>query len=184
MSFLQRFRPDFLATLFSFAKKRNISVLKFWSMDIQQNCRLPLSEIATGKCRNLFISWIRGTLGMLLRMNGLTFGARVNVPQNKLISNFIGLFQLPPSSNGCGNHLCSPSKSFSFGYFWGIGLTLETCSKGKNKYLPSCHCELCVHREEETLLHLFFECPFSQACSIYLGIQWDLSQPPLDMMLT
>ncbi|KAF8671047.1 hypothetical protein HU200_050326 [Digitaria exilis] len=30
---------------------------------------------------------------------------------------------------------------------------------------------------------MFFDCPFSQACWIYLGIKWDLSLQPLDMII-
>lgn len=32
-------------------------------------------------------------------------------------------------------------------------------------------------------MHLFFDCPFSQACWIFLGVQWDLALPPLDMII-
>ncbi|KAF8752424.1 hypothetical protein HU200_011966 [Digitaria exilis] len=50
-------------------------------------------------------------------------------------------------------------------------------------HLPSYHCVVCVP-EEETILHLFFDFPFSQACWVFLGIQWNLNLPPLDMILS
>lgn len=50
-------------------------------------------------------------------------------------------------------------------------------------HLPSYHCVLYVQQEEESLMHMFFECPFSQACWIYLGVRWDLNLPPLDIVI-
>ncbi|KAF8699720.1 hypothetical protein HU200_034672 [Digitaria exilis] len=42
-------------------------------------------------------------------------------------------------------------------------------------HLESYRCVLCVEDVDEDILHLFFQCPFSQACWIYLGIEWDTS---------
>jgi len=44
-------------------------------------------------------------------------------------------------------------------------------------------CVLCVNGPEETNQHLFFACPFSTACWNLIGIQWDFSLPPLDMII-
>ncbi|KAF8661801.1 hypothetical protein HU200_056756 [Digitaria exilis] len=40
-------------------------------------------------------------------------------------------------------------------------------------HLDTYVCVCCVDHIEEDIIHLFFECPFSQACWIYLGIEWD-----------
>lgn len=48
-------------------------------------------------------------------------------------------------------------------------------------YLDSYDCVQCVEHVEETRWHLFFECPFSQACWIFLGINWDTDLEPLEM---
>ncbi|RCV12993.1 hypothetical protein SETIT_2G311300v2 [Setaria italica] len=45
------------------------------------------------------------------------------------------------------------------------------------------NCVQCIENCEETLSHLFFECPISQACWIFLGINWDVNLPPLDMII-
>jgi hypothetical protein len=45
----------------------------------------------------------------------------------------------------------------------------------KKMSLPSYTCVLCVENLEEDIRHLFFVCPFSDACWTYLGVQWDLS---------
>ena len=45
----------------------------------------------------------------------------------------------------------------------------------RNMFLPSYFCVLCVENLEEGIRHLFFSCPFSDACWTYLGVHWDLS---------
>ena len=44
-------------------------------------------------------------------------------------------------------------------------------------------CVLCNTNLEETYLHLFFECPFSQECWDNIPINWNLNLPPLDMVI-
>ncbi|KAG2655638.1 hypothetical protein PVAP13_1KG026000 [Panicum virgatum] len=50
-------------------------------------------------------------------------------------------------------------------------------------HLDSYLCVLCVEHVEEDILHLFFRCPFSQACWLFLGIDWDLTLDPYLMFL-
>ncbi|KAF8765338.1 hypothetical protein HU200_008715 [Digitaria exilis] len=50
-------------------------------------------------------------------------------------------------------------------------------------YLDSYLWVQCVEHTEETLSYLFFDCPFSQACWLFLGIHCDLSQDFLHMVL-
>ncbi|KAF8765713.1 hypothetical protein HU200_008216 [Digitaria exilis] len=42
-------------------------------------------------------------------------------------------------------------------------------------HLESYRCVLCVEDVDGDILHLLFQCQFSQACWIYLGIEWDTS---------
>nr|TKW38309.1 hypothetical protein SEVIR_1G106500v2 [Setaria viridis] len=44
------------------------------------------------------------------------------------------------------------------------------------------NCVLCIENDEETLWHLFFDCPFNQACWIFLGINWDTALQPTEMI--
>jgi hypothetical protein len=53
----------------------------------------------------------------------------------------------------------------------------------KNMQLDDYTCVLCNSGHEETSFHLFFECPFSQACWDTIPINWDLNAPPLDMLI-
>jgi hypothetical protein len=42
-------------------------------------------------------------------------------------------------------------------------------------FLDSYFCVMCIENVEDDFWHLFFRCPFSDACLTYLGIQWDSS---------
>ena len=44
------------------------------------------------------------------------------------------------------------------------------------------NCVLCSNNIEETAFHLFFSCPFSQACWQHLGINWDFTMDFFRMM--
>nr|TKW26925.1 hypothetical protein SEVIR_3G223100v2 [Setaria viridis] len=50
-------------------------------------------------------------------------------------------------------------------------------------HLDSYNYVLCVEQVEEVRYHLFFDCPFSQACWIFLGINWDTTLDSLQMIL-
>jgi len=50
-------------------------------------------------------------------------------------------------------------------------------------YLDDHNCAICNTNIEETCMNLFFECPFNLSCWNRIGIHWDLSLPPLDMLI-
>lgn len=52
----------------------------------------------------------------------------------------------------------------------------------KNFHVPSHDCVLCTGQVEETLVHLFFTCPFSQWCWRFLDISWNLTLSVQDMI--
>ena len=48
----------------------------------------------------------------------------------------------------------------------------------------SATCVMCTSGEEETIQHLFFDCPFAKECWAILHFQWDDSLlPPLDRLV-
>jgi hypothetical protein len=71
-------------------------------------------------------------------------------------------------------------------FFW---LLLEDMLNTRNMlrrrhiFLDSYFCPVCIEFVEETISHLFFDCPFSQACWTFLGISWDFDIPFLDMII-
>jgi len=52
-----------------------------------------------------------------------------------------------------------------------------------NLLFNACYSNLNYFTCEETNLHLFFKCPFSQDCWSSIPISWNLNLPPLDMIL-
>jgi hypothetical protein len=41
-------------------------------------------------------------------------------------------------------------------------------------------CVMCSSGEQETIEHLFFDCPFAQECWSMIGVTWDTSLPLMD----
>lgn len=80
-------------------------------------------------------------------------------------------------SNNLGNH------KFFFWHLLRDRLNTRNLLRRKNRNLDDYSCPLCSTGSEETCFHLFFECPFSQQCWTSIPIQWDLSLPPLDMII-
>ena len=50
-------------------------------------------------------------------------------------------------------------------------------------FLEDYSCVLCTTGHEETLFHLFFECPFSISCWNTIPISWNMNLQPLDMVI-
>ena len=71
-------------------------------------------------------------------------------------------------------------------FFWLLlknRLNTRNLLRRKNMYLDDYNCAICNSNVEETCMHLFFECPFSLSCWNHIDIHWDLSLPPLDMLI-
>jgi hypothetical protein len=62
-------------------------------------------------------------------------------------------------------------------------LNTRNLLRRKTMVLPNYNCVLCVSGSEETLVHLFFSCSFSQWCWRFVGINWDLSLMTSDMII-
>jgi hypothetical protein len=77
-------------------------------------------------------------------------------------------------SSGNGNL----AHKISTNFFWLLlrdRLNTKNLLHRKHMVLDSYVCALCVEGLEEDFKHLFFSCPFSDACWTFLGIHWDLS---------
>jgi hypothetical protein len=49
--------------------------------------------------------------------------------------------------------------------------------------IPDYNCVMCNGNSEESLFHLFFDCPFSKSCWNFINIQWDTSLTPQNMLI-
>lgn len=76
--------------------------------------------------------------------------------------------------------------AMSMYYFKRKSFTLTSKSSINHKsyfILDDYNCVLCNACQEEISFHLFFECAFSQSCWNTLTISWNLSLPPLHMVI-
>jgi hypothetical protein len=62
-------------------------------------------------------------------------------------------------------------------------LNTKNLLRRKTMVLPEYRCILYNSGCEETLVHLFFGCSFSQWCWRFIGISWDLNLMTLDMIM-
>lgn len=169
--------------LHSFARKKNYSLNQFLVWDESMSlfylffylCRLLL--ITSSFSSNLILK--TSTQKLFSRMFGIILGVRIYSLVTRLIVNGKDLTQLLFYSNGCGNHVCKTNKSSSSGCFLGQNQHSEFIAS-KNMFLHSYSCVLCVENVEEDIRHLFFTCPFSDACQTVL---WDLALPFEAMVL-
>lgn len=88
----------------------------------------------------------------------------------------------PPFSDGSGLQATWVNINFSFGFF-SERLNTRNLLRRKNMVLDDYNCVLCNLACEETSFHLFFECPFSQACWPSIPIIWNTNLSALDMIL-
>jgi hypothetical protein len=72
-------------------------------------------------------------------------------------------------------------------FFWLLlrdRLSTKNLLRRKRMFLEDYSCVLCNTGLEETLFHLFFECPFSTSCWQSISIQRNLNLQSLDMVIT
>jgi hypothetical protein len=71
-------------------------------------------------------------------------------------------------------------------FFWLLlsdRLNTRELLKRKNMDLQDYTCVLCSTNSEESLLYLFFDCPFSKWCWRMLSIHWNTSLTPQDTLI-
>lgn len=169
--------------LFSFTKQPNISARKFLSSDINENFRLPLSMEAFNQLVDLtHLLETLDTSGhhqdvwtFIWGSNTFTSKQAYDVLRGTLPAS---LFKWMWKSRARNHH------KFFFWLLLRDRLNCRNLLRRKNMHLDCYNCAVCVGNTEETIMHIFFDCPFSQACWIFLGIQWNLTLPPLDMIIT
>lgn len=169
--------------LFSFATDHNISVAKFLQQDAYQNFYTPLSLIASDQLQDLSV--------LVQSLSADDIDADLwsyiwHSPEFSVKKAYELLQGNAPVSpafkwlwESCiqGKHKC---------FFWlFLRDRLNTCNllRRKHMFLLDYTCVLCPSGMEETLVHLFLTCAFSQACWRELGIVWNLSLLVPNMIL-
>jgi hypothetical protein len=166
--------------LFSFAKSKNVSVLKARSVpDVNQLFQLPLSQEAFDQL--LALAQLLDELPDSDQSDAWTYswGSPLFAP-TKAYKHLIGTRQVHISFTWLWK--CSTQKKHK-AFFWLLlndRLSTRNLLKRKNRVLPSYDCVLCHFLVEETLDHLFWAVVLPRAAGplfIYSCTQVTLSQP-------
>lgn len=81
------------------------------------------------------------------------------------------------------NSSCRGKHKFFFWLLLNDRLNKRNLLRRKTMHLGSYPCVLCNTNQEETLLHLFFDCSFGKWCWRFLNIDWDTQLQPEEMLL-
>lgn len=171
-----------LPHLFSFTRKKNCSLRFFLDNDLNRVFFLPLSVQASDQLTELQQTmddrqWEYNQHDSWSYTWGSKFSSKNAYKHLQGSLEATPLFRWIWKSGALGKH-----KFFA----WLLikdRLSTRNILKIKNMFLDDYSCVLCVNGPEETSLHLFLECPFSSACWHSIGVNWNLSLPPLDMVI-
>lgn len=174
---------DMYPELFSFCRKVNCSLKYFIEEDMSHFFRLPLPQEAANQLL-LIETHINNTDMDEQQIDVWSYCWGSSIYSSKKTYKILqGHIQASPlfkwlwGASNLGKHLF---------FFWLLlrdRLNTRNLLRRKNRLLEDYSCVLCNSNQEETLLHLFFECPFSIACWTSIGIQWNSNLQPLDMLL-
>lgn len=71
-------------------------------------------------------------------------------------------------------------------FFWLLlkdRLNTRNIMRRKNMVLHDYSCVLCSGQVEDTLMHIFFLCPFSQVCWDFVDIHWNFNIDPITLVI-
>lgn len=166
----QRILKTEFPQLHSFSIKKDITVKGFLTSTTQANFWLPLSLQASAQLAILQEEINNMHLDPNQQDQWLYIWGSALFSSKKAYLQLIGTLDASPwfkwlwNSGGRGKH-----KSF----FWLLlrdRVNTQDMIQRKNMHLDDYTCVLCHSNHDETLIHLFFECSFSQWCWGFLNI--------------
>ena len=171
--------------LYSFARNKNISVARFLSNNtLEAQFHLPLSEQAFQEFQSLQELIQDLQVDQNSKDSWEYIWGSKNYSSSKCY-NFPYKNIQPPSpflwiwNSKC----CNKLRVFSWLLLMDRLNTRNILRRKKHKLQGNNYnCVLCSNNIEETAFHLFFTCPFTQACWQHLGINWDFTMDFFRMM--
>jgi hypothetical protein len=169
--------------LLSFALNKNISLKAFKTGQIERHFWCPLSIEASGQLEELqiMLSNIQTSTSEKDKWtyiwNSDEYFCYKGYLQIIGINDVSPIFQWMWKSCVMGRHKI---------FFWLLlrgRLNTRELLKRKNMELDDYNCVLCREGVEESLMHLFFECPFSKWCWRLVKVFWNISLPPNLMLI-
>jgi hypothetical protein len=107
-----------------------------------------------------------------------------NYSSKKGYLQIIGIFDASPIFQWMWKSCVRGYNNFFFWLLLHARLNTRNLLKRKNMDLPDYNCVLFSRREEEDLMHLFFECLFSKWCWRLINIHWKTTLAPQDMIIS
>jgi hypothetical protein len=149
---------------FSFVKDKAISVSKVFNLEsIFDMFNLPLSEVTFGQVQNL--QQMIETVTLQNENDIWAYnGGSVKFSTPKIYRQLIGHEHIDPVFKWIWKIFNQPKHKVFAWLLLKDMLSTRNILKRKNMQLQSYNCELCNQGVEETLEHLFLQCPFAQDC--------------------
>ena len=130
-------------------------------------------------------SWITWTVVTFImkKILGLTFGGVLIKTHKKLTNTWKATQRFIIPSNGFGDPATSSNiKSFSW-LLLKDRLNVRGMLRRRTMLLDNYTCVLCPCQEDETIEHLFLNCPFAQQCWSCIGLQIQLHLDPMAILV-
>jgi hypothetical protein len=174
--------------LFSFAKSKRITlynVIHQSQSDIYEIFNLPLSIIAVEQCNRLIeiIQTISQDDNEVASDLWSFPGHIGKYPTRKVYLKLTETDPAPPPYKWIWKSCCLPKQKFFFWVLLQDRLNTRNLLARKNFHIDSKSCILCDDQVEETMMHLFFECDFSQTFWWKIGEEWNLDFDLINMII-
>jgi hypothetical protein len=172
--------------LYSFAKNKNISVAQFLTNNtLEMQFHLPLSEQAYQEYQSLqdYFQTFQVQQGAKDSWHYI-WGNSTYTSSRFYNFPFSNIHPPAPFIWIWDSKCCNKLRVFSWLLLMDRLNTRNILKRKRHKLEGNNYnCVLCNNNMEETAFHLFFSCPFSQACWQHLGIQWDFTTSFFQMMI-
>ena len=149
--------------LLSYAQEKHILVQEFMAVEDKSDFfHIPLSVEAHDQYQ-LLLSELEGIqLNQIKDKWSYIWGS--NFASSKAYKQLLGSILVPPIYNWLWNSSCLPKRNVFFWLAIKDRLSTRGLLKRRNMELQSYNCVLCHLDIEESLNHLFLECPFVMSC--------------------
>jgi hypothetical protein len=137
--------------------------ISYSQADIYDMFNLPLSMIVVEQC-NALIAIIQSVIPTeQLHLDVWSFlGHSGKIPTRKAYFQVIKPESAPPPFKWIWKSCCLPKHKFFFWVLLQDRLNTKELLARKNFHIDSKYCVLCDEQIQESMIHLFFECDFSQ----------------------
>jgi hypothetical protein len=172
--------------LYSFAKNKDITLqqVKYLNLDeLYDHFQLPLSLVAVEQINDLHIA-----ISSIMDSNNTYDKWTLTVGENNFSTKkvYAALVKAPPAPKPfkwIWKSPCLPKHKFFFWLLLQDRLNTRDLLSRKNFQLESKNCVLCMEDADETLIHLFFSCDFSQVIWWKIGKEWHTDLQLINMLL-